>query len=241
MGTSSGHKPPTSGNWGTIKKDLSNIANSVSFPQKKALKVIGDFISAKGGGSTTQSAYGSWTIAPKKVSKGIAGFISDVSLFGFADTLNKQGLGYLIGKSAKNIIAVLIDNFGGDGNTRDEINASRALQSTMDCFMENEDTFENIESIFKHLSNPDLFREFLLTFLGYYIFQQFCSCYEEFLFSKMKNENSEDLIKEIEGAILAAVKNKSLDIDLSKVDWKGGEGDNIMDTIMVKTFRIFGD
>lgn len=242
MGTSSSYKPPTKGNWGEIKRDLSRIAKSATFPDKKVLGVIGKFISEKGGGgSTIQSAHGNWTKAPREAIKRIGGFVSDFGHFGFAEALNKHELGHLIGKSAQEIIAGLIDYFGGSGNTRDETNTRRAISSTMDMFMKESDTPEKIQEIFKNILNPGSFQEFLLTFLGHYIFQQFCSIKEEFLNSKMKERNSEDLIKQIERAILAAVKNKSLDIDFSKVDWKGEEGDDIKDEIIAKTFRIFGD
>lgn len=242
MGTSSSYKPPTKGNWGKIKRDLSRLAKGVSFPEGKVLSVIGKFISEKGGGgSSTQSAYGNWSKAPKEASKRISGFISDIGRFGFAEALNKQGLGNLIGKSAKEVMAGLIDYFGGNRNTRDEINACRAIQSTMEKFMQDADTVEKIEATFKQILNPDTFQEFLLTFLGYFIFQEFCSYYEEFLNSRMSDQNSENFINEVEMTIISAVKNKSLDIEFSKVDWKGEEGDDIVDEIMVKTVRIFGD
>ena len=241
MGTSSSYTPPTTGNWGNIKRTLSSIIDSPTFQKGKAIGAIGAFVSEKGGGgSATQSSYSKWAGPAKSVSKDIAGFFSDVGRFGIAEALERRGLGTLVGKSFDEIVSGIIDTFGGNANTRDETNARRALDKAMDKLFENMNPDSDIERVLIDLSSTDLFNSFLLNFLGYYIYEEFNSTYEEFLKTKTSDDNFEDFMRGIEDTILAAVENKALDLDISTVNWNEEQGQDVIDNIMVEVFEIFG-
>lgn len=241
MGTSSSYAPPTKGNWGNIKRGLSSIVNSPSFSEAKALGLLAAFVSEKGGGgSATQSSYGNWTGPAKDVSRGIAGFISDVGRIGVAEALKRRGLGDLVGKPFDEVISGILDTFGGNANTRDEVNARRALDKTMDELLKNMNPDSDIDSVLIDLASTSLFNDFLLNFLGYYIYEQFNSTYEEFLKTKTNDDGFEEFMGGIEDTILAAVESKALDLDILVVNWNDEQGQDVIDQIMVEVFEIFG-
>lgn len=242
MGTSKGYSAPTTPPWRNLKANVTRLANEGLLAPGSAKNILGEYIKTNGG--ARRIAQGGGTIGggrvAQKVARKVGGFFSSVSSLGFAEALRQAGLGELVGKPVREIIFSLIDYLGGPSNTLDEVDARNALSRVSDELLEEATDFESMEKILEETSKEDKLSNFLIRFFGYYLYEQFCRVFYERLVARHGEPKAESFLDGILDYIRSALHLKTLDQDITKIDWAGTQGQQLADDILQTTFEVFG-
>lgn len=152
-----------SSNWGQAKGALTRLSNGTggSSRQKASRNYVKSFGGSKGAakaaaqGVRTGSIYG--------------GFLGSLSTSGVASTFTNLGLQDLIGKSAEEVCAGIVNALAPNGGTNDEAIAREALIETIDALytklLENGDEVDALNNL-----TPELIKETVIDFVGNFIF-----------------------------------------------------------------------
>jgi hypothetical protein len=242
MGTSSPYSSPSSADWSVLKGNLTRLTKNPSNSNLQS-KVISQFIEAIGGTSGFSSSNkigekgGSFSSASaRKTAQNIADFFSSVQSNGLQQTLDDTNLSNLKNKNIDDIKEELVDYFSEPAINGDSISARKAAEKTLDEMLENIETIEDME---KSLNSIEL-ENFLCTFFANYLNALFYRTFEE-EYNNKNNVNPHDaarILKHIEQDITERVKSCQIDKDLSKIDWKNQEGQNIIQEILKDSLEL---
>src|SRR5579862_5570553 len=158
MGTSKGHKMPTGGDWGPLKREATDFAQNIGTkprpPQpllRRYLRVVsnagarskagkggqpGDGAGGGGGGGRTRN-FG----AGVATGQAVGGFFSRVGQVGLSEALREIGLSELVGKPAAEVSVALLDKLTGPGSTLDQAAARAALVELNEEVLAGAETF----------------------------------------------------------------------------------------------------
>jgi hypothetical protein len=242
MGTSKGYSAPTSPEWRKLKGKVTRLANEGALAPSTARSILGNYIQTNGGAK--RIAQGEGTIGrgrvAQKIARNVGGFFSSIGGLGFVEALRQSGLGALAGKPVKDIIFSLLDYLGGPANTIDEVDARNALSRVLDELLQEANDFEGVEKILEETSRGDALGKFLILFFGYYLYEQFCRVFYERLVTRVGESKAELSLGSILEYIQSALRLKSLDQDISRIDWAGAQGQQLADNILQTTLEVFG-
>jgi hypothetical protein len=240
MGTSKGYDAPTTPQWGELKGNVTKSAKEGLLNSDRARQLVGQFIQANRGNQGLGINKDNGTRNAQAVARNLGRFISLVGSVGFSQAMLKAGLEHLRGKSKSDIILALIDYFGEDASTIDQVDARNALSQLMSEMFEGVEDLDEIEQIFEEYTNTENLTLMLEKFFGYYVYQLFCRSFYERLASRVGNDQAGQFLNDILDFIKSEIKVFSLDKDISQVDWNGKAGESICTEIMEKTLEVFG-
>lgn len=240
MGTSKGYDAPTTPQWGELKGKVSRLAKEGRPGSDKTKELVGQFIRANGGSQGVARNGGMGAKSAQAIARNLGSFLSLVNHVGINEALKQTGLEHLKGKATSDIVLLLIDYFGEDSSTIDQVDARNALSQLMDEMFEEVDGFDEISQIIEGRSNSDNLTEILGKFFGYYVYQQFCRSFYERLASKVGNTQADAFLNDILDYIKSEITFLTLDKDITQVDWNGQEGEAICVHILEKTLDVFG-
>lgn len=186
-----------------------------------------------GGGSVTFTGRAR---AARNVAHNIRGFFSSVANFGFREAFEQAGLGQLEGKSVREIGYALLNYLGGPSSTLDQVNARRALTNLMREILRDVHSPEDVEEAMEIRSQGESFANMISNFFGHYIYAQFIHSFYERVTAR---QSGTKIFGKIQKFIRAAVKFAVRHQDVSKIDWSGDQGRQIVDNIFQKTLRVF--
>jgi len=243
MGTSAPYDAPP--NWGEVKSEVTRLARDGNIPAARLRRLVQKVVHANGGrtemarGGRQGASGGAGSAAPARAVAGrLANFISDVRQFGLAEAAKRAGLGDLSGKPVSEILNALLDRLGGESSTIDDADARQALSDIQEELLADAQTVEEVEAI---LSNPELNIESLLErFFGLYIFEQFSRVFYERLVQRVGAQQALSFLGQIKEFIQSSLAGRSMERALSKIDWGGTEGANIVSEICAQTLEVFG-
>jgi len=242
MGTSSGYEAPTTLDWRVLKAKVTRTARDGSASPSTAKSTLRDLIRTSGGAhniSRGGGAIGAGRSA-QNTARNLANFISSVGAVGLHQTLESFGLSEFVGRSASEIIPALVDKLGGPSSTINDTDARKALSIVMDQLLKDLDTPEQVEEALNQIMEGEALESLLNQFFGYYLYEQFCRVFYERLGNRVGRSNADSYLSSIVDTIKSALELMTFDRDLSQIDWKGAEGQNIADQILQDTFEIFG-
>jgi hypothetical protein len=243
MGTSAPYDAPP--NWGELKAEVTRIARDPNIPAARLRRLVQNVVHANGGrtemarGGRQGASGGAGSAAPARAVAGrLANFIADVQQLGFAEAVKRAGLGDLSGKPVREVLNALLDRLGGESSSLDDADARQALSDLQEELLAAAQTVEEVEAI---LANEALNIESLLEkFFGFYIFEQFSRVFYERLVQRVGAQQANSFLGQIRDFIQSSLAGRALERDLSKVDWGGSEGANIVSEICSQTLEVFG-
>jgi hypothetical protein len=243
MGTSAPYDAPPS--WEHVKSDVTRLAKEGNIPAARLRRLVQKVVHANGGktemsrGGRQGASGGAGSAAPARAAAGrLASFISDVQQFGLAEAAKRSGLGDLSGMSVSEVLNTLLDRLGGESSTVDDADARQALSDLQEELLAEAKTVEEVETI---LSNPELNVEGLLErYFGHYVFEQFSRVFYERLVQRVGAQQALSFLGQIKEFIRSSLAGRALERDLSKVDWGGTEGANMVNDICAQTLEVFG-
>jgi hypothetical protein len=243
MGTSAPYDAPP--NWGELKAEVTRIARDANIPEARLRRLVQSVVHANGGrtemarGGRQGAAGGAGSAEPARAVAGrLANFISDVQQYGLAEAAKRAGLGDLGGKPVSEVLNALLDRLGGDSSSIDDADARQALSDLQEELLAEAQTVDEVEAI---LSDEALNLESLLErFFGHYIFEQFSRVFYERLVQRVGAQQAISFLVQIKEFIQSSLAGRAMERDLSKVDWGGAEGTNIVSEICSQTLEVFG-
>ena len=193
--------------------------------------------SSRGGNDRASAGAAARRRAARNVARNIEGFFSSVANIGFRETFERAGLGQLEGKSVREIAYSLLDYLGGPSSTLDQVNARKALTDLMGEIFHDVHSPEDVEEAMERRSDGESFADMIRTFFGHYINAQFVSAFYERVTA---HRPGTQIFGKIRNFICAAVKFEVRHQDVSKINWSGNQGQQIIDNIFKKTLEVFG-
>lgn len=192
---------------------------------------------ARGGHQSASGSAGSAAPA-RNVAARFGSFVSDVRSLGFAEAAAKLGLSDLSGRTVSEILLSLHDRIGGDSSTIDEADARQALSDLQQELFKEAENVEDLEAILLDASQN--LENILERFFGFYIFEQFSRISFERLVQRVGDQKAMSFLKQIKEFIQSALANRATDKKLSKIDWSGSEGADLVSQILDQTLEVFG-
>jgi hypothetical protein len=243
VGTSAPYDAPP--NWGEVKAEVTRIGRDANIPASRLRRLIQNVVHANGGrtemarGGRQGAAGGAGSAAPARAVAGrLANFISDVRQLGFAEAAKRAGLGDLGGKPVSEVLNALLDRLGGDSSSIDDADARQALSDLQEELLAQAQTVEEVEAIL--LDEALSFENLLERFFGHYIFEQFSRVFYERLVQRVGALQAISFLGQIKEFIQSSLAGRAMERDLSKVDWGGAEGANIVSEVCSQTLEVFG-
>jgi len=250
MGTSTGFNMPSGGDWKPLKNNATNFAKHGGQGPVSPGSLLGSYIQANGGaqalaqgkgggGKRGSTRYGIGSSARKTGSK-LGGFLSSVTTRGLDTTLRDFGLTHLIGKTASEVCAGLLDEFTSVAKTLDEHATRTAFDNILAALFDEDMQYEDIEeTITKSLDEKGLL-QIMADFFGHYLYEIFCRDFYEIWQKKVGANQAKRSLNQVKDCIFAEVKSEMAGKTINAADWTGTEGAKLTDQIMQDTLSIFG-
>ena len=197
-----------------------------------------------GGGSSNVSKGKSSSIgkAGLKTSGKIVNFFSSVSSDGLQQTLEKIGFGSLEGKTIESIVDFLIVYCSDTTTGLDETAANKA---SSEVFKEIEtevgNDYEKFEQLLKTYADGNGLSNLLCLFWGNYIFEHLSQRFQEKITQQRGESVSRETFRTIKDDILGRIKLLNQDKPVVKINWKGQEGKNTIESIFESIINIICD
>jgi hypothetical protein len=269
MGTSSGYKMPTGGNWTPLKNEATDFVQGTGGPEITVDDLVANFVRVHGGFKGLSRGSGGSAPSLNAVSgpggssghggrarltgtggrsrsavigtaQNLGGFLSRVSQVGLEEALRERGLGKIVGKPAAEIADALLDEFAGPASTLDNALARESLADIRDEILEGAKTFEDVEKQLNAVIDQIGVFGILASFFGHYIFKMFCrNFYEEWL-KKVGDTKATNGLRQIKDYITSSLRTKLATRSIAAVDWKKSEGIRLSEEVLRETIEVFG-
>lgn len=238
MGTSKNYDAPPK--WGSLKGSATRTGGQRLSPANAA-KFVRDHIGNNGGSHRIAASGGVLGAGrtPQQVARSFAGFVSQVRDAGLAEALRQIGLQDLIGRPANELLLGIVNRCGGTNGTIDAADARSALARLMEEVLEQAETPGEVEAILNENAIGTALADLLMNFFKFYIYEQFCRVFFEHLVKKHGEQRAESFLGDILEFVHAALRNRTLGIDVASIEWLGPEGEQITSSIMQLTLEVF--
>jgi hypothetical protein len=242
MGTSASYSAPPS--WGDLKSAVTVAAGGGAVSPQKARELVSSFIQHNGGANAIArggGGGGGGSVAKGGNARATAGrlgsFLGDVSRLGLAGALEAAGWGDLAGKPVREILNGLLDRLGGESSTIDDVDARMALAELEKQYFDEAQTPEELEQLM--VAQVGQIEQLLQDFFGLYLYEVFCRVFFERLVQRVGEIRAYGVLSQIKDFIKAKLENLAAERDISKVNWKGPDGQRLTSEIMESTLRVF--
>jgi hypothetical protein len=174
-----------------------------------------------------------------RVGQNLGGFAGRVSQVGLAAALREFDLSDLIGRPAQEVATAIVDRLAGPGSTMDASLARSALNKLWQELLGAAKTFEDVERILQTTVEQVQVSGLLIQYFGHYLYERFARDFYEKLVSKIGQEKARSSFESIRRTIFASLRAKIGRQDPNTIDWRGKEGRQLADRILVETLEIF--
>lgn len=234
MGTSSDYTGGVGGNWTAYKHAASNFARRGG--SERANRALAKYVRALGGAGTAAASAATTGVA---AGQRLADFGTGLTQDGLTPTLQRLGLGHLVGADRIDVLDGLLDALAGDGDSRDDSAVRRALIETFkQLFDEEAQTYEALESAELNQDDLVLIIERFVALWGY---ERMADTIAE-KFAHIENPDEaarryEQLLARFE----ALVKLEIGDRDVLSIEWRADEGEAILGAVIDKMYEDLED
>lgn len=240
MGTSAGYSAPPS--WGDLKRAVSVTAGGRALTQQKAGELLASFVRHNGGANAiARGGGGGGTVAKggnaRATASRLGEFLSNVAQLGLNAALQAAGWGDLVGKPVREILNSLLDRLGGESSTIDDVDARMALAALEKQYFDAAQTSEELEQLMQ--AEVGQIEGVLQDYFGLYLYEVFCRVFFERLVQRTGETRAYAVLGQIKDFIRAKLENLAADRDISRINWKGHEGQQITSDVMEATLRVF--
>jgi len=228
VGTSQSYAPPTGHLWNPAKRGVTNLINENASSESigKALRKHVEAV---------RSNKGTYNSKNQKIvsSAGRAiNFINDVQTMGLDAALEGHGLSNLIGKGFDEVFVGLLDYFVEDNSSIDGTIARDSMAELMSEMM-------SIDEFEEEINEMDM-NNFIKDYIVKYVQKDFMVHYAEKILAACDNINKTISIQnKVKDFIKTVISQNYSPVEISKIDWKGQEGNQIINQIHKDTIDIF--
>lgn len=234
MGTSSDRPLGKGGAWTSYKTGTSNFVRHGG--SRRADTVLARYVAAMGGAAAaaaTAAAAGMGRI------QGVADFGVGLATEGLPATLERLGLGHLVGADRYEVLDGLLATLGGDGATVEDVAILSALcEAFEELYPEDAETFEQLEEI--RLDVGGLV-EFIERFVARWVYDRMLPTLAE----KLATIDDPTLIRqrdaELRERLLLLVQLELEDRDALAIGWRQEEGEEILTRLVGEIYQDMED
>lgn len=208
----------------------------------QAMAGLGRGGAGTGGGGGHQGGAGSsrgFGRTATRTAQNLGGFVSRVAQAGLATALREFDLGELVRRPADEVLTGLVDRLAGPGSTMDGNLAWIALNKLRQEFLSAAKTADDVERILMNTVQQLQVSGMVVQLYGHYLYEMFCRDFYEQLLKKIGADRARRSIDSIRRTIFSSLRAKVADRDASAVNWRGAEGRELAQTILVETLQIF--
>ena len=174
-----------------------------------------------------------------RVGQNLGGFAARVGQAGLATAMRELGLADLIGRSAAEVTAAIVERIAGPGSTMDADLARIALNRLRQEFLGAAKTFEDVERILRSTLERVQVAGLLIQYYGHYLYLRFARDFYERLVKSVGVEQARNSVESIRRTIFASLRAKLAGQNPVEVDWRGDEGRQLAERILAETLQIF--
>ena len=210
MGTSSDHGGGVGGNWTGAKRASSSFARNGG--DRNAQRALGRLVQALGGAAAVAAGSSAAAAGAER----LGALLGAASAEGLDSALDQAGLPDLVGGSAEDVVAALIDSLAGSGDDR-EAQAARA--AACDVFEELAEDADSYEDLAASLSGLEQIDDVMERFLSAYIYWLLLPVIDERLERREDPELRARRDKELREVVAAVVEQKVSDESFKPASW----------------------
>lgn len=174
-----------------------------------------------------------------KTAQKLGGFLSDVKSKGFRFALSGIGFNITDTTKANDAINYLLEYCAGVAASLDETAAKAAERQLLEDIESEAKTFEDLEKNFEEKIEEYGIEELLIRFYAYYIYEHLSIDFYEKLIEDKGTTATTNFFTQLKNFLFERVKNVARGRDLSKIDWTGKEGDELVKNIFEDTLKEF--
>lgn len=239
MGTSTGYQVPTGGDWTPLKTEATRFVKKGGTPKTLVSRYLNSVANSGGFGGGGGGRGGGTHQAASRVGQNIGNFFARVGTVGLAGALQEFGLGYLVGKSAMEIAAALLEELAGPANTLDDA-AARAACDDLQQELLRDVKPDEVESVFVNAVNAQGLDGILSQFLGFYIYQRFVRDFYETWQQKVGQSQAANCLKDVKSYIQEALQRDMITGQVTAQNWNSGSSNQTTQTILAEVCLVFG-
>jgi len=237
MGTSTGSKLPTTGNWPDIKREVSGIARGDFATPGGVDRALGDYVREHLGGAHS----GSYNAQATNNGARFGGFLAGVQNNGLSQTLVDAGLGNLVGKPSQEVMRGLNEYLVGPSSLLEEDIARWALLDYQNDVLGACETYADLEAAFAALLARDNIGSIMKSFFGNYLYRLFKTHFAERIMKAAGSlQSAKERFRLIKDTIALKLNLLTFEQDLSSINWRGADGQRLSQAIFSSVLNIFG-
>jgi hypothetical protein len=251
MGTSKGYGMPTGGPWTPLKRDFTRFTRSGGTPNLTPQSLLQGYLRANGGsdniargggnrrGGGGGGGGGSIGGAARSAGQSLGGFLSSVVTVGLDEALRGIGLNDLVGRSATEVAAGLLEVLVGPASTLDDDAARDAFLDLSEELLRETETYEDVRRVFSTaVDSPGIIR-MLSQYFAHYIYRLICRDFYEKLLKQEGRDKVGRTLKSIKECVRSMLSARLVNRDVLSINWRGAEGRRLTQSIFQDTLRIY--
>jgi hypothetical protein len=166
-------------------------------------------------------------------------FLNNVKTAGLIPALS--GIGFEVTSTTKptDILFFVLEYCAGVAATLDETASKAAEKQLLEEIVSDAKTFEELEQNFRDKIEEYGIEELLIRFYAYYIYEHLSIDFYEKLIVNKGRRATTNFFKQLKNFLLERLKNVSRKRDLSKINWPGNEGEELVKNIFEDTLKEF--
>jgi hypothetical protein len=234
MGTSTDYTGGSGGAWTPYKHAASNFARHGG--SGRADKVLARYVGAVGGAGAASI---SGRAAAVGAGQGVAAFGAGLATDGLTPTLERLGLGHLVGQDRYEVLDGLVEALGGDGGSlEDQAVQAAIIEAFRDLYPEDAQTYEALEAV--QLDNAAVVR-FVERFVAEWAYARLLPTLAE-KFSHIEDPaTAQQRYTELRARLEALVKLEIGERSAPDIAWRGPEGEAILGKVVDQLYEDMED
>jgi len=234
MGTSSDYTGGTGGGWTPYKHAASKFARYGG--AERADKVLARYVGALGGAG---AAAGAGRASGVGAGQAIADFGAGLATDGLTETLQRLGLGHLVGQDRYEVLDGLVEALGGDGGLREDQAVQGALIEAFHAlYPEDAQTYEELEAL--ELDRDDVVR-LIERFVAEWAYARLLPTLAEKLSHIEDQAVAQQRYEELRERLYALVRLEIGERDALEIAWRVEEGEAILNTVVDQLYEDMQD
>jgi hypothetical protein len=234
MGTSKDYITGKGGAWTPYKHAASNFAKRGG-DRGRIERVLARYVAAMGGAGAL-AASGSPAVGP---TQGVAGFGAGLASEGLTPTLERLGLGHLVGQDRYEVLDGLLESLAGDGATLEDRAILAALcEAFEELFPDEAETYEELEATTLDAAGVVALIE---RFVGRWVYDRMLPTLAE----KFAHITEPEVVRrrdaELRERIVLLAQLELEDRDPLAIDWTGDEGRDILSGLVQAIYEDMAD
>ena len=227
-------------NWSHLSSSVTRACETGTISSSSLSGVTSNFAKFLGGsnlGGRGKSKIGGR--AGIRTAQGLGGFFSDVKSKGFRSALS--GIGFDVTDTYKpnDAINYLLEHCAGVASSLDDTAAKEAERQLLEEIGSDAKNFDELAKNFEEEIEEYGIEELLIKYFAYYIYEHLSIDFYEKLIEEKGKAATSNFYMQLKKFLVEKVKNITRKRDLSKIDWFGKEGDELVKNIFEDTLKAF--